>query len=74
MDAGGSVVLGGRNEEKLDAAAKEVDTKGARVAVVAGDIADPEIGEQLVAKAEAAFWRGRRALQQRGCISAKAVL
>ncbi|MEM9477841.1 MAG: SDR family NAD(P)-dependent oxidoreductase [Pseudomonadota bacterium] len=55
VEAGGSVVLGGRSAEKLEAAAKEVDPPGARVAVVTGDIADPDTGAQLVAEAEKTF-------------------
>ena len=53
--AGGSVVIGGRNEEKLASAATEIDATGKRVAFVAGDIADPQAGDALVAKAEDAF-------------------
>lgn len=53
--AGGSVVIGGRNEEKLASAATEIDATGKRLAFVAGDIADPQAGDALVAKAEDAF-------------------
>ena len=53
--AGGSVVIGGRDEEKLVSAATEIDAEGKRVVSVAGDIADPGTGKALVAKAEDAF-------------------
>ena len=53
--AGGSVVIGGRNEEKLASAATEIDATGKRLAFVAGDIADPQAGDALVAKAEDAL-------------------
>ncbi|MEM9239383.1 MAG: SDR family NAD(P)-dependent oxidoreductase [Pseudomonadota bacterium] len=53
--AGGSVVIGGRNEEKLASAATEIDATDKRLAFVAGDIADPQAGDALVAKAEDAF-------------------
>jgi NAD(P)-dependent dehydrogenase (short-subunit alcohol dehydrogenase family) len=45
---GGSVVLSGRNSSKLDSAAQEIDTAGKHVAIVTGDVADPETGEALV--------------------------
>lgn len=54
---GGRVVINGRDEAKLIAAAKEIDLAGSRVAVHAGDIADPETGRGLVATAVARFGR-----------------
>lgn len=45
---GASVVLGGRDLAKLEAAAREIDPSGARVAVSAGDIADPATGSALI--------------------------
>ncbi len=54
---GGRVVINGRDEAKLAAAAKEIDAAGTRVAVHAGDIADPETGRGLVATAVARFGR-----------------
>ncbi|MEO1328335.1 MAG: glucose 1-dehydrogenase [Pseudomonadota bacterium] len=45
---GGAVVIGGRDADKLAAAAREIDPTGARVAVHAGDIADPATGQALV--------------------------
>lgn len=53
--AGGSVVLGGRDPAKLEAAAREVDPSGARVAVLPGDIARRETGQALVETATARF-------------------
>mgnify|MGYP005828894435 FL=1 len=52
---GASVVLGGRDLAKLEAAAREIDPSGARVAVSAGDIADPATGAALVDLALARF-------------------
>jgi NAD(P)-dependent dehydrogenase (short-subunit alcohol dehydrogenase family) len=51
---GGSVLINGRDEAKLGAAAAEIDPSGRRVAVHAGDIADPRTGRDLV---EAAIGR-----------------
>lgn len=51
---GGSVLINGRDETKLRAAAAEIDPSGRRVAVHAGDIADPRTGRDLV---EAAIGR-----------------
>jgi NAD(P)-dependent dehydrogenase (short-subunit alcohol dehydrogenase family) len=51
---GGSVLINGRDEAKLRAAAAEIDPSGRRVAVHAGDIADPRTGLDLV---EAAIGR-----------------
>jgi NAD(P)-dependent dehydrogenase (short-subunit alcohol dehydrogenase family) len=51
---GGSVLINGRDEAKLRAAAAEIDPSGRRVAVHAGDIADPRTGRDLV---EAAIGR-----------------
>jgi NAD(P)-dependent dehydrogenase (short-subunit alcohol dehydrogenase family) len=53
--AGARVVLGGRDQAKLAAAAATIDPTGARVATLAGDIARPETGAALVALAEARF-------------------
>lgn len=55
VKAGGSVIIGGRDTDKLGAAAEEIDPTGGKVAVLAGDIADPETGAQLVGKAEDVF-------------------
>lgn len=52
---GGSVVIGGRNADKLKAAAADIDPAGARVAWVHGDIADPATGTRLVAEADYRF-------------------
>lgn len=52
---GGSVVIGGRDEAKLAAAAGEIDPTGEKVAILAGDIADPATGRALVDLAESRF-------------------
>lgn len=52
---GASVVLGGRDLAKLEAAARDIDPSGTRVAVSAGDIADPATGAALVDLALARF-------------------
>lgn len=53
---GGNVVLGGRDESKLKAAAKELGFKN-QVVSVAGDIGDPRTGEALVRAAVDKFGR-----------------
>lgn len=45
---GASVVINGRDLAKLNTAAKDIDPSGAKVAVSAGDIADPATGAALV--------------------------
>jgi NAD(P)-dependent dehydrogenase (short-subunit alcohol dehydrogenase family) len=45
---GAYVVLGGRDLAKLEAVAREIEPSGARVAVSAGDIADPATGAALI--------------------------
>ncbi|MBY5931486.1 SDR family oxidoreductase [Tateyamaria omphalii] len=55
VQAGGNVVLNGRNADKLSAAANEIDPSGARVRTEAGDIAKPETAEKLVKRATADF-------------------
>jgi NAD(P)-dependent dehydrogenase (short-subunit alcohol dehydrogenase family) len=45
---GGSVVINGRNASKLEAAAREIDSAGKRVAIHAGDVGLPANGEALV--------------------------
>jgi NAD(P)-dependent dehydrogenase (short-subunit alcohol dehydrogenase family) len=52
---GGSVLINGRDEAKLRAAAAEIDPSGRRVAVHAGDIADPRTGRALVETAIGRF-------------------
>jgi len=52
---GASVVIGGRDEEKLVAAAAEIDPTGQNVAYVAGDISRPSTSQQLVDLAESRF-------------------
>ncbi|EJZ19460.1 SDR family oxidoreductase [Rhizobium sp. Pop5] len=45
---GAKVVINGRNLEKLEAAAREIDPSGKNVAISAGDVARPETGAALV--------------------------
>jgi len=52
---GGSVLINGRDEAKLKAAAAEIDGSGQRVAIYAGDIADPRTGRALAGAAVARF-------------------
>lgn len=52
---GGSVVLNGRDGGKLAEAAHAIDPTGTKVAVLAGDIADPAVGQALVQAAVSRF-------------------
>ncbi|MGX5736695.1 SDR family NAD(P)-dependent oxidoreductase [Bosea thiooxidans] len=52
---GGSVLINGRDEAKLKAAAAEIDPSGLRVAIHAGDIADPRTGRALAEAAVSRF-------------------
>ncbi|MBC7165052.1 MAG: SDR family oxidoreductase [Roseovarius sp.] len=54
---GASVVINGRNLDKLEAAAHEIDPTGRQVAVSAGDIALPATGAALVDAAVSRFGR-----------------
>ena len=45
---GANVAISGRDLAKLEAAAREIDPSGQKVAVLAGDIADPATGAALV--------------------------
>ncbi len=53
--AGSFVVIGGRDSDKLKAAAIEIDASGAQVRTLAGDIADPATAQALVQLATDAF-------------------
>ena len=55
VEEGASVVINGRDQAKLEAAAKEIDPGGAKVAISAGDIADPATGVALVDLAVSRF-------------------
>ncbi len=55
VERGANVVINGRDEEKLSAAAKEIDPSGAHAAIVAGDIAKPETAKTVVATARERF-------------------
>lgn len=52
---GANVVINGRNADKLEAAAAEIDSSGAHVHVVAGDIARPTTAQKIAKEAEARF-------------------
>lgn len=54
---GASVAINGRDKAKLEAAAREIDPTGSKVAIVAGDIADPAVGAALVDEAVSRFGR-----------------
>ncbi len=54
---GGSVVINGRDRQKLDAAAALIDQTGERVDAFPGDIADPEVAQALTATALSRFGR-----------------
>jgi NAD(P)-dependent dehydrogenase (short-subunit alcohol dehydrogenase family) len=55
VQAGANVVIGGRDEAKLQRAAAEIDPTGARIRTVAGDIANPATSTALVKAATDAF-------------------
>uniref|UniRef100_UPI002E1EF393 SDR family NAD(P)-dependent oxidoreductase n=1 Tax=Ralstonia solanacearum TaxID=305 RepID=UPI002E1EF393 len=55
VKAGGSVVIGGRDEAKLKQAAADIDPTGTRVRHYAGDIAQPATATGLVNLATEAF-------------------
>ena len=52
---GAQVVIGGRDEAKLAAAAAEIDSSGQNVAYVAGDIGSPAVAKSLVDTAVSKF-------------------
>lgn len=52
---GAFVVINGRDGDKLQAAARDIDPSGERVAVMAGDIAQPATGAALVDMAVSRF-------------------
>ncbi|XXY45920.1 SDR family NAD(P)-dependent oxidoreductase [Sorangium sp. So ce269] len=52
---GASVALNGRDRFKLEATAREIDSSGTKVVVLAGDIADPATGAALVDLAVSSF-------------------
>src|SRR5215207_2598005 len=55
LEEGASVVLSGRRQEVLDAARRELDPAGERVAVVAGDVGSPAAAARVVEQAQARF-------------------
>jgi NAD(P)-dependent dehydrogenase (short-subunit alcohol dehydrogenase family) len=54
---GARVAINGRDQAKLEAAAREIDPSGECVIVSAGDIADPKTGQRLVQAAVERFGR-----------------
>jgi NAD(P)-dependent dehydrogenase (short-subunit alcohol dehydrogenase family) len=57
LDEGASVVLSSRRQEVLEAARRELDPAGDRVAVVSGGVSSPADGERVVAAALERFGR-----------------
>lgn len=55
VEAGASVVIGGRDAAKLTQAATDIDSSGARVRTFAGDIGSPATAQALVDVATDAF-------------------
>lgn len=55
VEAGASVVIGGRDVAKLQAAACEIDPSGQRVRTLAGSIANPATAQALVELAQREF-------------------
>jgi short-subunit dehydrogenase len=56
-DRGHDVVINARSASGLDAAAGELQQRGAEVVTVAGDVADPTVGQELVDAAIGRFGR-----------------
>ncbi len=52
---GANLVLVARRAEQLRAVADEISQTGGRAAVVAGDITDPQVRQEVIAKAQAEF-------------------
>ncbi|HLD65474.1 MAG TPA: SDR family NAD(P)-dependent oxidoreductase [Pseudomonas sp.] len=55
VHAGASVVIGGRDAQKLTRAAEQIDPSGQHIRTLAGDIADPATSQALVDLAIGAF-------------------
>jgi NAD(P)-dependent dehydrogenase (short-subunit alcohol dehydrogenase family) len=54
---GAAVVLGGRHAARGEAAVEEIRGEGGRAAFVAGDVAEPDTNERLVAECQRRFGR-----------------
>ncbi len=52
---GGRVVINGRDEQKLKAAALKIDSSGEKATILAGDIAKPETSRELIETAHKRF-------------------
>jgi NAD(P)-dependent dehydrogenase (short-subunit alcohol dehydrogenase family) len=57
VEEGAKIAINGRNKQKLEAAAKEIDPSGKSVVIAAGDIALPATGQALVELAVKSFGR-----------------
>ncbi|MDR6550054.1 SDR family oxidoreductase [Paenibacillus qinlingensis] len=68
---GASVVLNGRREQALVEVAKEIDPSGAKVAYVAGDIADPKTAERIIQEGLSRFGRIDTLVNNAGIFIAK---
>ncbi|MBP3963209.1 SDR family NAD(P)-dependent oxidoreductase [Paenibacillus lignilyticus] len=68
---GASVVINGRREDTLEAAAKEIDPSGIRVAAVAGDISDPQVADRVIAAGLERFGRIDTLINNAGIFLAK---
>lgn len=55
VEAGASVVIGGRDAAKLAQAARDIDVSGSRIHTLAGDIAQPSTAQALVDLAVSEF-------------------
>lgn len=55
VDEGAKVVINGRNKNKLEAAASEIDSSGVNIQIFAGDIGDYDTAYGLIKKAEDEF-------------------
>jgi NAD(P)-dependent dehydrogenase (short-subunit alcohol dehydrogenase family) len=74
VQAGASVVIGGRDEAKLKLAAAEIDPTGAKIRVFAGDIASPATAAGLVNLATQAFGGVDILINNAGVFAPKAFL
>ncbi|MEG6507694.1 SDR family NAD(P)-dependent oxidoreductase [Methyloligella sp. 2.7D] len=71
---GAKVAINGRDREKLEAAAHEIDPSGENVVISVGDVADPQTGEALVNAATSRFGRLDILVNNAGVFSPKSFL
>jgi len=69
---GASVVINGRREQALAAAAREMDPTGKQVRFVAGDIADPQVAQRLIDEVVSSFGHIDTLINNAGIFMAKA--